>query len=137
MALVRVEPMGQLTHKVKWVSKNPHRKIIWHLGVELTSPSMLSSQSTSESHRRKIETATEMKRVTEKIGRTHSPMVQERRSIEISRKWDPSGVNSNSSPSMSEDWTRSPNRKSSMTWWSTTDLKWSASARPSCKAHSS
>jgi hypothetical protein len=74
MTLVRVEPMGVLTHNNKWASKSPNRKRIRHLGVEPTSLSLLSSKSTSESHHRKMETASQMRQATEKTGRVHSPM---------------------------------------------------------------
>ena len=86
MALVRVEPMGLLTRNNKRASKSPKRKMIMPVGVELTSLSLLSSKSTSESHRRKTKTVELLRSETEKTKRTHSPMVLGTKSTEISLK---------------------------------------------------
>ncbi len=84
MALVRVEPMELLTRNNKRASKSPKRKMIMPVGVELTSLSLLSSKSTSESHRRKTKTVELLRSETEKTERIHSPMVFGRKSTEIS-----------------------------------------------------
>ena len=86
LALVRVEPMGQPTRNIKRASKSPNKKMIWHLGVELTSLSVLSSQFTSESHHRKIETATEMRVVTEETEEVRSLTGTNNMSTAISRR---------------------------------------------------
>ena len=86
LALVRVEPMRQPTRNIKRVSKSPNKKMIWHLGVELTSLSVLSSQFTSESHHRKIQTASEIRVVTEKTEEMRSPTGTNNMSTAISRK---------------------------------------------------
>ncbi len=97
---------------------------------------MLGSKPTSKSHSRKTKTTVEIELVTEKTERVQSPTGTNNMSTETSQKRKLIGESSNSSPLMSEGLTRSQNKRLSMTCWSITDLKWSASARPSCKAHS-
>ncbi len=136
MLPVRAQPLGQLTQSNHPTVKSPNDKMKVPLGVELTCLSMLGSKSTSKSHSRKTKTTVEIELVTEKTERVQSPTGTNNMSTETSQKRKLIGESSNSSPLMSEGLTRSQNKRLSMTCWSITDLKWSASARPSCKAHS-
>ena len=84
MLPVRAQPLGLLTPKNHPTHKSPNNIKI-PVGVELTSLSMLSSKSTSKSHRRKTKVTVEIELATEKKEEMHLPTGTNNMSKETSR----------------------------------------------------
>ncbi len=86
MLPVRAQPIRLLTQSNHPTPKSPDNKMKVPMGVEHMCLSMLGSEYTSKSHKRKTKTTVEIEPVTEKTGKMHLPTGTNNVSTETSQK---------------------------------------------------